>query len=407
MDLLNLNSFLKFGYFMKYKFPNYSLDFSNINKKKYLNFCENDLINIGQNLWFETVSKQITQNNENVVPLSGGLDSRAILGSLLEHKNASEINTYTFGTPNTLDFEIGNKIAKTLGTKHRTLSLSNYEYNTNDLVNISDRIDNQTLLFLHPSIKEIDLNYSQHDIWSGAVIDVFFGRHSHSKKSKNLTEGLKNCISENIFVKSVDLTNVSDIELSSLFDYDSSLENYFIFEHVLDLMNRQLKFIAPHVLMKGFNYKTMLSPDLTNFAMSIDNKFHENQYIYKKIFLKAFPYLFSLPDKTSNGVSLNSSSAKIYLNKIKRKINALYGRFDKNYVNPGTNYIDFNRGIRDRNDLKKVIYENINDLKSRKILPWINIDEIWKNHINNKNNHGDALLTLASLEIHLKAGKKI
>ena len=86
---------------------------------------------------------------------------------------------------------------------------------------------------------------------------------------------------------------------------------------------------------------------------------------------------------------------------------SLGGIFNKNHVNPGVNYIDFNMGIRERNDLKSVIYENINDLKSRKIVEWINIEKIWKDHINNKNNHGEALLTLASLEIHLKAGKKL
>ena len=46
-------------------------------------------------------------------------------------------------------------------------------------------------------------------------------------------------------------------------------------------------------------------------------------------------------------------------------------------------------------------------LKKRKIVDWIDIDEIWKRHINKTADHADALLTLASLEIHLKAGKKL
>jgi len=47
------------------------------------------------------------------------------------------------------------------------------------------------------------------------------------------------------------------------------------------------------------------------------------------------------------------------------------------------------------------------DLKERKIIDWIDIDNIWKRHINKESDHADALITLASLEIHLKAGKSL
>ena len=47
------------------------------------------------------------------------------------------------------------------------------------------------------------------------------------------------------------------------------------------------------------------------------------------------------------------------------------------------------------------------DLKSRKIIDWIDIDSIWDAQINYNANHADALLVLTSLEIHLKAGKKL
>jgi hypothetical protein len=407
MNLLNLNSFLKFGYFMDYKYPDYQVNFTNFDKNKYFGFEEKELIEIGQNLWFQTISKQINNNNQNVVPLSGGLDSRAILGSLLEHKNASEIHTYTFGTPNTLDYEIGNKIAKLLGTNHKSFPLNEYIYNTKNLVEISNRIDNQTLLFLHPSVENLDLNFSEFNVWSGAIIDVFFGRHKHKKTAKNLNGGILNSINENIYSRSVNLTNIPDSELDVLFDYDFTTEHLLEYEYVLDILNRQLKYIAPHVLMRGFNYKTLLDDSLIDFALSLNEKFINDQYLYKKIFFKSFPYLFSLPCKTSNGIPLNSSRTKFFMNNIKQGMNSLGGIFNKNHVNPGINYIDFNMGIRERNDLKSVIYENINDLKSRKIVEWINIEKIWKDHINYKNNHGEALLTLASLEIHLKAGKKL
>ena len=57
--------------------------------------------------------------------------------------------------------------------------------------------------------------------------------------------------------------------------------------------------------------------------------------------------------------------------------------------------------------MKKIFYENIIDLKQRKTVDWIDIDGIWRNQIGKKADHADALLVLASFEIHLKAGKKL
>ena len=76
-------------------------------------------------------------------------------------------------------------------------------------------------------------------------------------------------------------------------------------------------------------------------------------------------------------------------------------------TNKRINYIDFKEAIRNREDFRTIIYENIMDLNNRKIVDWINIEDIWKEHINYKIDHSKALMILASLEIHLKAGKAL
>lgn len=66
------------------------------------------------------------------------------------------------------------------------------------------------------------------------------------------------------------------------------------------------------------------------------------------------------------------------------------------------NYIDFDRGLRERADLKAVVYENIKALKKRQIVDWIDVDAIWHSHQRMEGNYADALTLLASLEINLK-----
>lgn len=407
MDYINLNSFLKFGYFLNYKFPSYEVDFSNCNPVLYEYYKEEELLKKGIHLWNKTINSQFNLNQKHVVPLSGGLDSRAILGTLLKYTDASNIHTYTFGTPGSYDFDIGNQIARTVGTKHYNFDLTKSKYDQTNLLSVSKRIDHQTLLFLHPPTEILDDLYSDFNIWSGTIIDVFFGRHFHENISRNLNDAILNSFKENIYVKSIDLTNINERLFFKYVDYDSSVFKIHDIEHIIDLQNRQLKFIAPHVLMKGFQYKTLLNKEFTDFALSINKKYYNKQSFYIKMLLNEFPFLFSFPNKTNYGLSFKPSKKDLFNSFFKRGISFLKRKINLKFFDPGINYIDFNSGIRERKDLNEIIYNNLMDLKNRKIIDWIDFDKLWYNHNILKKDHSDALLTLSSLEIHLKAGKKL
>ncbi len=71
------------------------------------------------------------------------------------------------------------------------------------------------------------------------------------------------------------------------------------------------------------------------------------------------------------------------------------------------NYIDFGKRFESDPGFRSLLHENINDLHERKIIDWIDIQSVWKDHANKRVDCIDALLILASLEIHLKAGKKL
>jgi hypothetical protein len=73
-------------------------------------------------------------------------------------------------------------------------------------------------------------------------------------------------------------------------------------------------------------------------------------------------------------------------------------------IDPKTNYIDYNLCLRKRDDLKKIVYENIQDLKQRGVIDWLNVDKLWKLHQQNRGNFSDALTLLTMLELNLKAG---
>ena len=67
---------------------------------------------------------QEADNGTHIVPLSGGLDSRAILAGLLDRGLKDQIIATTYGTPGTYDYDIGCRVAKKIGVKHKAFDLS-------------------------------------------------------------------------------------------------------------------------------------------------------------------------------------------------------------------------------------------------------------------------------------------
>ncbi len=72
-------------------------------------------------------------------------------------------------------------------------------------------------------------------------------------------------------------------------------------------------------------------------------------------------------------------------------------------VSPYANFIDFDYALRQREDVKSVIYRSIQDLKKRHIVGWLDIDRVWQDHQSKKVDHGNALALLGALEFNLKA----
>lgn len=395
----NINSFLQLGYFLDYKNPNLSFDFSGVDKEKYAGATEQELIEEGSRLWLEAISASFRSNEKHLVPISGGLDSRAVLAGLLKHTDAKNIHTYTFGTPKTLDYEVGSYVAKKTSTKHTNFDLTQYQYTQEELEDISTRIDRQTILFHHPPVWQLDKEYKELELWSGFMGDPIAG--SKLDTSLNKAEEINKYLKSNLYTKSLsfgELNELAEIVEPAILDCNvlTPLEE-------IDFINRQLKFIAPHVLIDGFDYKLpFLNKDFFGFMLSIPNKYREGQYLYKEILLHTFPKEFSWKTKTNLGLPLRASPACHFFKKVENKI-----AHTMRLKSKSINYLDFNYHIRNKPDLRAIISANVMDLKKRDIVNWIDPEKILNIHLSGKANYADALIVLASLEIHLKTGLKL
>lgn len=186
------------------------------------------------------------------------MDSRAILAGLLEYTDAKNIYTYTFGTPDTQDFDIGNLIPKNIGIKHLVLPLTDYTCSLDKLIHILKLIDKKTVLFHHGPVDLIKEYFGDYEISSGFIGDPLAGSHLRriENTEKQVDEAKYNYINDNKYVRLLKLIYIPECNLLIFIEFPSCSLDDISLKEQLDFYNRQLKFIAPHVLMQGFIYKT-------------------------------------------------------------------------------------------------------------------------------------------------------
>lgn len=375
-----------------------------INKDIYRHMPEEELIKCGKQIWLGVIGSLYDSRAEIVVPISGGLDSRAILAGLLECANAASIQTYTFGLPGTYDYEIGNRVAAQAGTRHTRFDLSRFTFGDEILAETCRQTDGNVNIFLPAFSLPIIESYGEGaEFWSGFMLDVLAGHYvtkSNMTPQRNidLNKEIRDFFlhgAERISCHSVAQNQIDewiriidlDLRCSKEISLDEQLHYY------LDLERNGVN----QLIFKRYNYVTAFSEkQWMEFMLSVPISLRLGKRLYKRLFQQSFPSLFSLPIKDNLGVPIDASRLAVTLLKLKNRALARIGGHD--YLNPNTNYVDFNRELRSETPLNHAVKAAVADLKKRHLLDNQFIDSLWKEHQARKQNNSLLLMNIASLE---------
>lgn len=413
-----ISTFLYFGYLPKYT-PN-QLDFLGDQqdwpekKATLAQMPPKLLVEEGVRVWKRAIQATLSEKDSkcHILPLSGGLDSRAILGGLLENLNSNEIVAVTYGIPGTWDFDIGKRVARTAGVSTVSIDLSTdgWEWNAAEIIKTARQIQQPTWLFDAYVNHHVQRRYGTDCVyWSGFMGDPLAGSHLITKDSTTWKQAKIQFVKRNCFAHSLNLVP-PDFNPENCLPTNPFLDADFLcYDEQIDFGIRQRCLIKHIVVPEGYDCRApFLLPEWVEFILNVPRRYREKEWLYKEILKTAYPCLFSLPTKTNVGLSLDVSfwrkSIRVGAVRTKRVAKRILPWVNWG-VDSSTNYIDFNRGLRERVDLKAVVYENIQALKKRGIVTWIDIDDIWESHQHNQGNHADALMLLASLEMYIVAGK--
>lgn len=403
LSVRDINFFLHFGYFPDYE-QKVTLDFDRVDFGVHDGADYNDLKRMGREALQGTVDEMFETGREHVVPLSGGLDSRAILAALIECTDVKDIKTYTFGTPGTYDYDLGCHVAKVIGTDHTGIALDRFDWGRDEFYRAAGRFDYQTFLCHHAPISVLE-TFKDGVVWSGYVGDVVTGGHLKAVPSKDIKEARTRHFVKRCESSSMKITNLSD---DSLIDMLSggvlppehlSLDEQVFFDECGSIT-------APHVLLDGFDYRTpFINSAFMDFYFGVSDDCRAGQKLFIDSLCECYPAIFSLPAKTSFGAPLKAHQGIKALRRVRHKAhNVLRSRFKS--INwpalPMTNFFDIDLVLRTRSDFAEIVLSELQDLMGRGCCDWIDIDDIWQRHMSRAGNHGDVIKILFSLEVNLK-----
>lgn len=400
------HEFLQLGYISSLKDTQ---DFKFRFDSSLVNLSETELILKGKELLVNEVEKQIKKNDELLIPISGGLDSRLILSAVSECRSLSKINTLTYGTKGTLDYEIGNEIAFKMDTKHTKINLMEHTFKLEDLYQFAKNVDRPTILF--HNIPYSELNQKNFDL----LISGFLGDVASGKRFNAIDTNKNNKEVNEEYFKSMFQRQNFKVENNELL---KKLVNSPLNNSAENLTYKEMIYIKEHNLKININqvyaafndidiYTPFYNTEFMNYLISLPKEFRSNQNLYKKLIFEYMnPNLANMRVKNFYGTSYKTGSG---IRRIIRSKNALIHRLSKKVESinsPYVNFVDFRKKIMIDSDFKNLIIDLLKSLKSRKLSLYENevdkaIYKIEKNIIDNSYN----FLLLASLEIYIRLGK--
>jgi hypothetical protein len=380
------------------------------------NASESELVRQGVQCLREAAREALADvpGGTQAVLLSGGYDSRGVLGALLENVSASEIVALTYGTPGSLDYEVPQSISKLLGIRHERLDLNTLQWDAASIVRyVRDEYDSS------PVPMAVDTQAGQAlrsrvgtdaTYWTGFMGDTTAGGHLPRERSKDWDSAVDFFLERNREAKSVVLTRPgwearTVLPSEPIFDPAAiSLDDQLVIAGRLPFRIRP---VAGHRHRHSYVYS---QPAWASFMLALPWKQRAaGKRLYRRILLAAFPRLFSLPLQGNYGLGANASASRLLVGKVlhrgRRAIERVAPSLAPTVDAANVQKLHYSSVLRGDSDYARLVKGLVHSLHDRGVLGYIDVRTVWNDHARGIANHASALRLLASLEVSLRAAE--
>jgi asparagine synthase (glutamine-hydrolysing) len=368
---------------------------------RYRGMTGQELAEAGGRLFLGIVERLYESGAPAVVPLSGGCDSRAVLAALLEVTEAKNIQTYTFGTPHTLDYEIGRAMARTAGVRHRSYDLTQADVTEEKLLRAARLTDGNTDLFQPVYLVDVVESLgTDATVWSGYTGDGVAGSH-FKRHSRN---DVASAVAEFVAAESIRLLPLDRLSEEAR----ARIETESVYQGVLDIheevffANHVERYSANHLFLNNLRYAVpYMDDEFLAFLWGVEAHYRAGKRLFNRMWSTRYPRFFRRPLKENWGLPIRlPKTARRFC----RLADHWLERVAPGYVSRFTNYVSYARKLRSDEGFYRLVGHFIEsarrlcDVESR-----IDGARLLREHREGSQDHSRALTALASLGVIVEA----
>jgi asparagine synthase (glutamine-hydrolysing) len=252
-------------------------------------------------LFIDAVSARLERDKQYCLTLSGGLDSRALLGAINQLDNY-KVSCLTFGIPTSPDVMIATSACKVVDIEHKVVEISKDHWVDGRKAGVLATAGMKSLFHMHVlnSLNEIK-SMGDHVI-NGYLGDLTLGGGYLRKKFSGFKTAKE--IAEEKFGEHIDFIDFDD----EYYNHESS-DPIFIYHRGVRFTSMGTDLVSESVV----NLKPFVDNRLLEFVYSLDDSYRFNGKLYHSMLVKYFPELFAtIPwQATGNVIRYNRKDSNI------------------------------------------------------------------------------------------------
>lgn len=366
------------------------------------------LLEEGAQIWRNVCTRVIEASTQPLlVPLSAGLDSRAILAGL--RGCGAPVRAVTYGVPGAFDYELAPRVARCARAEIERIDLRDVSFDRDKLLAMAARPG--------PVSSVLDMYFNRmlaahcgrdYSYVNGFMGDPLAGKNLSGEEMPDWSAACRTFAQRQRSARHDVLTAPSADVVARLPQSPFVSSEMLSFEAQLNYGVRQQCLVRPIVCPPDHEVFTPFTdPEWVVFMLGLPDEMRRNRAFFVALFQYAFPELFALPTTASGGLPLGASRERMRrykrrLKRVRRFKLRLQRVFPGVHVPPadrGWQYIDFPALLRGDNWLAQLFADSMARLDESAIVPWIDGTALLAAHRAGEGDHFKALNVLLNLDI--------
>ena len=368
------------------------------------------LLKEGVQLWCDVCRRTAERAaSPLLLPLSAGLDSRAVLAGL--RANDISVQTVTYGVPGAFDYELAPRIADCAGASNERIDLQTIEITRDRLIAVAATAPRPSSILDMFFNQLIPAQYGRSFSYiNGFVGDALAGNNLKTAEGFHWPEATRAFAKWHQASRTVRLTHSEMDPIAALPDAPLVDPGLLPSIQQLDYAIRQQCMVRPIVCPPNVEVMMpFLDPSWCAFMLGLPEELRRNRAFFVELFQHGFPQLFSLPTTATGGLPLGAKESEIrhYRKRLRRRrrfrtrLHRIFPRMSVPPANRGWQYLDFRSLLREDTPLAQLFADSMARLDERRVAPWIDASGLLRSHRACEADHFKALNVLLNLELLL------